>query len=122
MPNMENISIDDRRKIFEIRNRMLPIAINFPNNQNKGNTTCWCGEMEDTEHIYLCKYWTEQSEQYSFNNIYTDNMPKLVKVFCQFKDNYKKRKEFIEEIETPHAIPIRDPLYSVKDYSNGNKH
>ena len=122
MPNMENISIDDRRKIFEIRNRMLPIPTNFPSNKNKDDTRCWCGETEDTEHIYLCKYWTEQSGQYPFDIIYTDNMPKLVKVYDQFKDNYKKREEYQNEIENPHATPLRDPLLSVTDYSNGNKH
>ena len=29
MPNFENHSIDNKRKIFEIRNRMLPISANF---------------------------------------------------------------------------------------------
>ena len=81
MANMSNLSIDDRRKIFERRNRMITIPMNFPNNKNKNDTQCWCGERKDTEHIYICKYWTtEQSEQYSFDMIYTDNMPKLVKV------------------------------------------
>ena len=49
-------------------------------------------------------------------------MPKLVKVYDQFKDNYKKREEYQNEIENPHATPLRDPLLSVTDYSNGNKH
>ena len=113
MPNMENLSIDDRRKIFETRNRMIPIPMNFPNNKNKNDTRCWCGEIEDTKHIYLCKQWTEQSEQYAFEMIYTDNMPKLVKVYKRFKECYKKREEFKTEIENPHAIPLSDPLLFV---------
>ena len=58
------------------------------------------------EHIYLCKYWTEHSEEYSFAMIYTDKMPKLGKVYKKFKENYKKREEY----------------NSIIDYSNGNKH
>ena len=53
MPNFQNISIEDRRNIFELRNRMLPIPINFPN--RKDDTTCWCGDLEETRHIYICK-------------------------------------------------------------------
>jgi hypothetical protein len=125
MPNFENISIEDRRNIFEIRNRMVPIKINFPN--RKDDTTCWCGAIEDTKHIYICKYWSDQSEDTEFNMIYTDNMPKLVKVYKQFQVNYKRREEFNNNIEngkeeTPHVIHQSDPLSSLVDYGNGNKH
>ena len=50
MPNFEKISIEDRRNIFEIRNRMLPIPINFPNRKN--DTKCCCGAIEETRHIF----------------------------------------------------------------------
>ena len=59
MPNFENISIEDRRNIFEVRNRMVPIPINFPNRKNY--TKCWCGAIDETRHIYICKYWSDQS-------------------------------------------------------------
>ena len=49
MPNFENHSIDNKRKIFEIRNRMLPISANFPSRKEDQN--CWCGENENTKHI-----------------------------------------------------------------------
>ena len=97
MPNFENISIEERRNIFEIRNRMVSIPINFPN--RKDDTTCWCGAIEETRHIYDCKYWSDQSEQIEFNMIYTNDMPKLVKVFKQFKVRYKRREEFKNNIE-----------------------
>ena len=35
MPNLENISIDDRRQIFQIRNRMLPIPSKFPSDKSE---------------------------------------------------------------------------------------
>ena len=58
MPNEEYISIEDRRKTFQIRNRMLPIGANFPS--DKSDKRCWCGEVEDSQYIYICKYWTDK--------------------------------------------------------------
>ena len=43
MPNQENLSIEDRRRIFEIRNRMVPIPANFPLNKNVEK--CGVGKM-----------------------------------------------------------------------------
>ena len=70
MPNLENISIEDRRTIFEIRNRMLPIAVNFPSKTSE--KSCWCGKDEDTRHIYICRYWTDESEKTPFELIYKE--------------------------------------------------
>ena len=50
MPNLENLSIDDKRNIFKIRNRMLLIPANFPLGSEEKR--CWCGEIENTKHIY----------------------------------------------------------------------
>ena len=61
MPNFENLSIEDKRKIFEIRNQMLPIPANFPLVIEEKR--CWCGEIENTKHIYLCKYWSQENEE-----------------------------------------------------------
>ena len=122
MPNLENISVED---IFEIRNRMLPIAVNFPSKTIE--KSCWCGKVEDTQHIYICRYWTDQSEKTPFELIYKENMPKLVKVYKQFEINYKRRQEYENEIKDEqrknlHEIPQSDPLFSIVEYSNGNKH
>ena len=119
MPNSENISIEDRRNIFEIRNRMLPINENFP--KNDGENRCCCQQIEDTKHIYTCKIWNQESEQNCFEEIYKENMPKLVKVYKRFRKNYIKREEYHNEKENSHAI-LRDPLFSVTDDGNGNKH
>ena len=89
MPNIENISITDRRKIFEIRNRMLPIASNFP--LGKVEEKC-CGEIEDTKHIYICEKWSEKSDKLSFEMIFSDKMPELTKVYKQYNVNLKNRE------------------------------
>ena len=125
MPNYENLSIEDRRRIFEIRNRMLPISDNFPvkNVEEK----CWCGGKEDTRHIYNC--WKDVHDKDDFEMIYTDNLPKLVKVYKTFEVMFKRREKHNTDKETeskmdkddPSAIH-GDPLCSVFEYSNGNKH
>jgi hypothetical protein len=126
MPNFENHSIDNKRKIFEIRNRMLPISSNFPSSNEDQN--CWCGEYENTKHIYICKYWCNESEKTKFEMIYSDDMPQLSKVYKQYemnlkvRENYKIEHEKNSEDRNLHVIDISDPLYSNVDYSNGNKH
>ena len=52
-PYNEELSIDERRKLFSFRNKMTDIPSNFPRTKNVEN--CWCGENEDMAHIYECK-------------------------------------------------------------------
>ena len=47
----------------------------------------------ETKPIYICKYLTDQSEQIALNIIYTDDMPKLVRVYKEFEVNFKRREE-----------------------------
>ena len=125
MPNLENLSIDDKRNIFKIRNRMLLIPANFPLGSEEKR--CWCGEIENTKHIYVCKYWSKESEKTSFEMIYTDNISQLKKVYYQFDANYKRRENYQSEQvknkdKATHVINLFDPLFSNVEYSNGNKH
>ena len=126
MPNFKNLSISDKRKIFEIRNGMLPITANFP---IKGEEKLCCNSIEDTKHIYTCKYWSDKSEKPNFEKIYTDNMNDLTKVYKHYMINLTKKEKFEfeqekaeKELRSPHVIVQSDPLFSVIEYSNGNKH
>ena len=49
MPGYQEISIDEQRSIFSIRNRMIELSANFPTNKIK--EICQCGEEERMEHI-----------------------------------------------------------------------
>ena len=96
---------------------MLPIPIYIPT--RKDDLKCGCGAIEETRYIYICEYWNNQSEQIEIeiNMIYTDDMPKKVKVYRQFEVHYKRREEY-----KPHVIHHKDPLSSIIiDNSNGNK-
>ena len=50
LPN-EKMSIEDQRKIFEIRNNMIDIPANFTS-EKENKARCICGEKENTTHIY----------------------------------------------------------------------
>ena len=104
---------------------MLPISANFSSMNEDQN--CWCGEREDTKHIYICKYWCDKSEETNFEMIYSEDMPKLSKVYKHYETNLKKREKFKNENDNskdrnPHVIDQSDPLFSNVEYSNGNKH
>ena len=40
MPNEENLTIEDKRYIFAIRNRMIQIPTNFPSKYQNKNENC----------------------------------------------------------------------------------
>ena len=64
LPN-KNLTIEEQRTIFSIRNRMADIPANF--SSKKENTAkCTCGESEDMKHVYNCKYLNieEPTEEY----------------------------------------------------------
>ena len=124
MPNSECSSIEQQRYIFGIRNRMISLPVNFP--QNKMEIKCVCGQREDMQHVYQCKYWNTEQETTEYEMIYRDNVKQQVNVYNRFRSNYENRKTYLDENEnmkqkrniSPHGISLIDPLYTV--YSNGN--
>ena len=50
LPSNQNISLDEQRSIFAIRNRMVIIPSNFP--IGKEVEICPCGQIENMKHIY----------------------------------------------------------------------
>ena len=67
------------------------------------------------------------SEKAEFERIYTDDMNDLTKVYKQYVNNLTRKEKFEQEkaekeIRKSQVIVQCDPLFSVKDYSNGNKH
>ena len=50
MPCETELTIEQKRYIFGMRNRMLPISSNFP--KKEINCKCYCRQTEDMKHIY----------------------------------------------------------------------
>ena len=75
LPNEKIQNIDDQRKIFAMRNRMVEISVNFPN--KKPIETCSCGTLETMEHIYTCEKWNiNNHEKISYEEIYSNDISK----------------------------------------------
>ena len=91
MPNNENLSIDDKRKIFEIRNEMVFIPANFSSSEKIEK--CICGEKEDMRHIYSCKYLNNNEEVIPYEEILKEDVELKSKAHKGFKNNMERREK-----------------------------
>ena len=114
LPN-EKMSIEDQRKIFEIRNNMIDIPANFTS-EKENKARCICGEKENTTHIYNCKYLNKEKPTEKFDKIFENNLNKMEYILKRFRQNMKQREKILEDKETSHEILYCDPL---QDCSNG---
>ena len=101
--------LDDQRKIFSLRNRMVKIVNNFSSIKQ----ACPCGEIDSLQHIYICSQFSENKneEVTPFEEIYSNNISKQVKVLKRFEKKIQREKKFMLNIEkylkrknTPHVI------------------
>ena len=106
MPYNKNLSIEEKRNLFSIRNRMLEIGNNFGKNEN----CVICQTKEDMNHIYSCEYLNKQEIKIEFSKIYEGNLFEKIKVFRRFNDNMKKRNEEKSKVTKSPCDPFCDPL------------
>ena len=87
-------TIDVKRDIFRIRNRMT----NIPDNLSSNKCQCICGDNDvNMKYIYSCKLLKSDEPETEYENIYLNNIDKIVYVQKRFDENMKKR-EFVERI------------------------
>ena len=91
LPNSE-LDIRDQKKIFEIRNKMIDISENF-STKSKIEKKCVCGNLENMEHIYYCKYLNNSEIEIEYENIYKGNVRNMKTVMNRFEKNMEKREE-----------------------------
>ena len=95
-----NLSIDDKRKLFKIRNGMTQIPSNFSSRDNV--FYCVCGDRESMPHVYQCETLNKQntkSDGESFNKIYNGNINEMIKVYRKFEENLKIREDIMKTDE-----------------------
>ena len=121
LPTNEKLTVEEKRSLFGIRNRMVEISSNFSKSEVK--PICVCGEIESMKHVYICEKLnenTDQSEEYE--NIYNGNIRKQIEVFRKFEENLNKYNILKTENQTKNeSSPPCDPIVircSVKS-SNG---
>ena len=109
MPN-NILNIEEKRKIFSIRNKMLKIPSNFIS-RDKNTNTCICNEKEDMEHIYNCEYLNRKTPEVRFEEIFRDKISKQKKILERLEENLNVKKMI--ENNFCHVIPSGDPSFSV---------
>ena len=89
MPNNE-LSIEQKKKIFSIRNRMFNIPSNFVSRE-KNTNKCVCKQREDMEHIYECRYLNENTVEIKFEEIFGEKIKSQKKILERFEKSVNMR-------------------------------
>ena len=105
----EHLSTEDQRNVFDMRNNMTNIPLNFKS-EKENTTTCICGEKENMIHIYNCEKLNTEKPREKYENIFGNNVKKIRYVLQRFNENLKEREKFLKE-ETFQEIQICDPLH-----------
>ena len=120
MPN-NPLTIDNKRKLFSIRNKMVKIESNFSSTQNN-SSKCACMETENLKHIYICKYLNESDIETKYEKLFSGTTDELLSILRRFEKNLDERENYrsmMKDEISDHEIH-RDPLLSkLLDLSNG---
>ena len=89
--------LEDQRKIFALRNKMIKIV----NNLSSIKQTCLCGEIENLEHLYICEQFSvnKNEEITPYEEIYSNNISKQLK--RRFEKVFLKREEILTKKHYP---------------------
>ena len=105
LPFNSSLDIEEKRKMFEIRNRMTMIPSNFGQKEEK----CVCGELENMQHIYYCEFLNQKKPQSSYDLIFNGNIKSQIEIYRKFTTNMERRQELKTRKESP--CDPSDPLY-----------
>ena len=109
LPNDE-LSIEDQRKLFSIRNEMYPIPSNFCSKKNN-TSKCVCQEYENMEHIYICKSLNEEDIRVEYEKLFCGNINELTYILRKYEENFDKREKYKDiQNEKPNHVICKDPL------------
>ena len=108
---MNNLSMSDKRRMFQIRNMMVDIPSNF--SKLNENMKCVCNDLETMKHIYDCEILIcETKPKIKYEKIYNGEIEEQIEVFRKFEENLEKR----EKLKNPPRDPsICDLLVSVEN-------
>ena len=120
LPNDE-LSIEEQRQIFEMRNKMSNIPSNY-SSENKNSSKCVCNEKEDMEHIYYCSYLNKEMTNVNYEEVYGENISEMKIILQRFEQNMENRENYTnaKEDKIDHEILVCDPQFSVPlEHCNG---
>ena len=86
-PNEYNLSIDDKKELFAIRNGMIEIKEKFSNMNIR--TECICGATEDMIHIFNCSILNKEESKCELKDIYKNDMKYQIEPYNRMKEVLK---------------------------------
>ena len=98
LPTNKNLTIDQKRRLFAIKNKMIDIPSNF---SSKIENRCQCGEIENMEHIYICEILNKERRILPYEKIYNGNLSEQIDIFQIFERNLEIRERKQTETEIP---------------------
>ena len=104
-PSNNYLTIDQKRKMFSVRNRMIKIESNFPKPNLKNY--CYCGKEENMTHIYNCELLNKKKPNIPYERLFFGNITHQIEVFERFYENFEKWEELKSEREN--CLPC-DPV------------
>ena len=117
LPSNDALTVENKQKLFSIRNRMIDIPSNFQKSDEK--SLCFCGEQENMKHVFDCEILNEGkpiSENYE--NVFNGNIGTQIRIFRQFEENLKKREIIINQKSNDSELNLprdpSDPLFFVR--------
>ena len=85
LPINKNLTIDEKGRLFGVRNKMTDIPSNFSRGEKE--MKCQCNQKEDMKHIYECEIYNEEKFELPYEKIYNGNINEQIAVFKKFEQN-----------------------------------
>ena len=98
LPTNKNLTIEQKRRLFAIKNKMIDIPSNF---SSRIETRCQCGSIENMEHIYLCQTLNQETRILPYEKIYNGNINEQITIFEIFERSLEIRERNQTETELP---------------------
>ena len=76
LPSNSVLTIEQKRNMFAVKNRMVDIPANFPNEYKK--TTFCCNEIETMKHLYICEELCNEKSELEYEQLYHGNIHEQV--------------------------------------------
>ena len=90
-PFNKSLTIEQKREMFAVRNRMVNIQSNF---SSQNEVKCECGKTEDMVHIYECEIFCDNKQPtIPYGQIFNGNLKEQIMVYTRFSENLKTRME-----------------------------
>ena len=91
LPSTSEMTVDKKRNLFSVRNKMADIPANFQDSKIK--TECLCGEAENMEHLYECNTLNEKEPILPYQKLYCGNINEQIQIFKRIEKCLEKRQD-----------------------------